>query len=136
MAYRSVPSLILIERLQNYRADPNSEKVDLRYRRDWRICSNLFSPILRADVCTTVYKNRRVESDAAGSRQRGIQLGDGIEELVKIEDEIIEMRGTHSLLINDIAALESANAAQFSNLEGLVVTLKVALMIVSRSYQN
>ena len=56
--------------------------------------------------------------------KRGIQLGDGIEELVKIEDEIIEMRGTHSLLINDIAALESANAAQFSNLEGLVVTLK------------
>ena len=56
--------------------------------------------------------------------KRGIQLGDGIEELVKIEDEIIEMRGTHSLLINDIAALESANAAQFSSLEGLVVTLK------------
>lgn len=56
--------------------------------------------------------------------KRGIQLGDGIEELVKIEDEIIEMRGTHSLLINDISALESANSAQFSNLEGLVVTLK------------
>ena len=56
--------------------------------------------------------------------KRGIQLGDGIEELVKIEDEIIEMRGTHSLLINDIAALESENSAQFSNLEDLVVTLK------------
>ena len=54
--------------------------------------------------------------------KRGIQLGDGIEELVKIEDEIIEMRGTHSLLINDIMYLN--RRMQFSNLEGLVVTLK------------
>jgi len=56
--------------------------------------------------------------------KRGIQLGDGIEELTKIEEELLEMRGIHSLLVSDISMLKASNEEQFSGLERMIVALE------------
>lgn len=48
--------------------------------------------------------------------KRGIQLGDGIEELVRLETDLNEMRGAQSLLINDVALLREASQTQASEL--------------------
>ena len=56
--------------------------------------------------------------------KRGIQLGDGIEELTEIEKEMIEMRGVHSLLVSDISMLKASNEELLSDLESTIMSLE------------